>query len=138
MASGLLDSSRRLGGCLRLATLASSPPPIPAPRPAGPGGMKVLRAKERLRPMMGWVDTIPMPVVRTIGLLEILGAIGLILPPLTGIAPWLALAAAIGLVLVQVGGIAVHLSRGESRVIGLNIGLLVAAALTVWLGTTWL
>ncbi len=87
--------------------------------------------------MMGWVDTVPMPLVRLIGVLEVLGAAGLILPPLTGIAPWLAIAAAIGLVLIQIGGIAVHLSRGEVRKIGLNIALLAAAAATAWLGTVW-
>jgi hypothetical protein len=102
------------------------------------GGMKVARSREQLLPMMGWVDRVPMPLVRTIGALEILGAAGLLLPPLTGIAPGLAIAAAAGLVLIQVGGIAVHLSRGEARLIGLNIALLVAAAVTVWLGTTWL
>src|SRR6185436_12188476 len=88
------------------------------------GGKKVAQSQEQLQPMMGWVDTIPMPLVRTIGALEILGAAGLILPPLTGIAPWLAIAAAIGLVLIQVGAIVVHLSRGEARLIGLNIALL--------------
>jgi hypothetical protein len=102
------------------------------------GGKKVAQSQEQLQPMMGWVDRVPMPLVRTIGVLEVLGAIGLILPPLTGIAPGLAVAAAIGLVLIQIGGIAVHLSRGEARLIGLNIGLLAAAAVTVWLGTTWL
>jgi hypothetical protein len=102
------------------------------------GGKKVSQSQEQLQPMMGWVDQIPMPLVRTIGVLEILGAIGLVLPPLTGIAPWLAVAAAIGLVLIQVGGIAVHLSRGEARLIGLNIALLVTAGVVAWLGTTWL
>jgi DoxX-like family len=102
------------------------------------GGKKVLQSQERLRPMMGWVDQVPMPLVRLIGTLEVLGAAGMILPPLTGIAPWLAIAAAIGLVLIQVGGIALHVSRGEARQIGLNIALLAAAAATAWLGTTWL
>lgn len=88
--------------------------------------------------MMGWVDSVPMGFVRAIGVLEVLGAIGLILPPLTGIAPWLALAAASGLVLLQIGGIIVHLSRGEAKVIGLNIVLLVVAGLAVWLATVWL
>ncbi|MFG2437410.1 DoxX family protein [Streptomyces sp. NPDC048508] len=101
------------------------------------GGMKVLRSQEQLRPMMGWVDRVPMALVRVIGTLEILGAAGLILPPLTGIAPVLAVAAAVGLVLIQVGGIAVHVSRGEARLIGLNIALLAAAAASAWLGTTW-
>ncbi len=102
------------------------------------GGIKMFQSQDRLRPMMAWVDQIPMPLVRAIGTLEVLGAIGLILPPLTGVATALALAAAIGLVLVQIGGIVTHVSRGETKVIGLNIALLIAAAVTAWLATTWL
>ncbi|MFI6335792.1 DoxX family protein [Streptomyces sp. NPDC050535] len=102
------------------------------------GGKKVLQNPEQLRPMMGWVDSVPLPFVRLIGALEVLGAIGLLLPPLTGIAAWLAVAAAAGLVLVQIGGMTLHLSRGEVRETGLNIVLLALAALTVWLGTGWL
>jgi hypothetical protein len=102
------------------------------------GGKKVVQSQEQLQPMMGWVDTVPMPLVRTIGVLEVLGSVGLILPPLTGIAPGLAVAAAVGLVLIQVGGIVVHVSRGEARLIGLNIALLGAAAAAAWLGSTWL
>jgi hypothetical protein len=102
------------------------------------GGKKVAQSQEQLQPMMGWVDRVPMPLVRTIGVLEILGAIGLILPPATGIAPWPAVAAATGLVLIQVGGIVVHVSRGEARLIGLNVGLLATAAITAWLATVWL
>lgn len=102
------------------------------------GGIKVVQSKEKLRPMMAWVDTMPLGFVRTIGLLEVLGAVGLLLPPLTNIAPGLALAAAIGLVLVQIGGITLHLRRGETKAIGLNIALLIAAGVTAWLATTWL
>jgi hypothetical protein len=101
------------------------------------GGKKVAQTKEQLQPMMGWVDRVPMPLVRTIGALELAGAAGLILPPLTGVLPGLAIAAAAGLVLVQVGGIALHLARGEGRLIGLNIGLLAAAGVAVWLATVW-
>jgi uncharacterized membrane protein YphA (DoxX/SURF4 family) len=101
------------------------------------GGKKIAQSQDRLRPMMGWVDTVPMPLVRLIGVLEVLGAAGLILPPLTGIASWLAIAAATGLVLIQIGGITVHLRRGEVREIGLNLTLLAAAAVTAWLATTW-
>ncbi|HEV2636239.1 MAG TPA: DoxX family protein [Actinocrinis sp.] len=101
------------------------------------GGIKVVQSKDQLRPMMGWIDTVPLPLVRAIGTLEVLGAIGLILPPLTGIAPGLALAAAIGLVLVQVGGISLHLSRGEVKVLGLNIGLIALAGVATWLATIW-
>src|SRR5271156_558029 len=101
------------------------------------GGLKVLRSPDQLRPMMGWIDTMPLRLVRTIGVLEVLGALGLILPPLTGIAPALALAAAAGLAAIQVGGISLHLSRGEAKVIGLNIGLLVLAGAEIWLATVW-
>jgi hypothetical protein len=101
------------------------------------GGLKVLRSPDQLRPMMGWIDTVPLRLVRTIGVLEVLGAIGLILPPLTGIAPVLALAAAVGLVLIQVGGISLHLSRGETKVIWLNVVLLVLAGVEIWLATIW-
>lgn len=102
------------------------------------GALKMTRSKDQLRPMMGWVDAMPLRFVRTIGVLEVLGALGLILPPLTGVARGLAFAAAIGFVLVQIGALSLHLSRGEVKVIGLNIGLLALAAVAVWLATTWL
>jgi hypothetical protein len=102
------------------------------------GAIKVVRSKEQLRPMMAWIDDLPLRLTRTVGGLEVLGAIGLILPPLTGIAPWLGFAAAVGLVLVQVGAIAVHLRRGEVKVLGLNVVLIVLAAVEVWLATVWL
>ena len=102
------------------------------------GVIKVIRSKDQLRSMMAWIDDIPLPLTRTVGVLEVLGAIGLILPPLTGIVPGLALAAAIGLVLVQVGAIAVHLRRGEVKVLGLNLGLAILAAVEVWLSTAWI
>jgi len=102
------------------------------------GGKKVAQSKERLAPMMGWVDTIPMPVVRGIGTVEILGALGLVLPPLTGIAPVLALVSAAGFAVLQVLATGLHLSRGEAKVTGLNIALIVLAGVAAWLATTWL
>ena len=101
------------------------------------GGVKLVRSREQLRPMMAWVDSTPMPAVRAIGAVEVLGAAGLVLPPLTGIAPWLALAAAIGFVVLQIAATRVHLRMGD-RQIALNLGLVLTAAVTVWLATTWL
>ncbi|MGW4320683.1 DoxX family protein [Streptomyces sp. NPDC004684] len=98
------------------------------------GTLKMIRSRDRLRPMMAWVDHMPLPALRALGAVETLGATGLILPPLTGITPSLAPAAAIGFVLLQAGAIAVHL-RGEDRRIALNAGLAVAAAVTVWPAT---
>ncbi|MCX4632840.1 MULTISPECIES: DoxX family protein [unclassified Streptomyces] len=96
------------------------------------GTLKVIRSRDQLRPMMAWVDGIPLPALRALGTVEILGATGLVLPPLTGIAPSLAPAAAIGFVLLQIGAITVHLS-GQDRRIALNAGLIVTAAATIWL-----
>jgi len=101
------------------------------------GGKKIVQSKEQLAPMMGWVDTIPMGVVRLIGLVEVLGAVGLVLPPLTGVAPGLAIAAALGFLVLQVLATGLHLSRGEAGVTGLNVVLIALAAVAVWLATTW-
>ncbi|GAB2810288.1 DoxX family protein [Streptomyces daliensis] len=98
------------------------------------GTLKVIRSRDQLRPMMAWVDRVPLPALRALGAVEILGAAGLVLPPLTGTAPWVAPAAAIGFVLLQTGAIAVHLT-GEDRRIALNVGLTATAAVTVWLAT---
>ncbi|MFE9358439.1 DoxX family protein [Streptomyces olivaceoviridis] len=98
------------------------------------GTLKVIRSRDQLRPMMAWVDHMPLPALRALGAVEILGAAGLILPPLTGIAPSLAPAAAIGFVLLQAGAITVHLMGGDRR-ITLNAGLTATAAVTTWLAT---
>ncbi|NDL56630.1 DoxX family protein [Phytoactinopolyspora mesophila] len=101
------------------------------------GGKKVVQSKEQLAPMMSWVDTIPMRVVRAIGAVEILGVIGLVLPPLTGVAPFLAVVAAAGFVVLQVLATGLHLSRGEAKDTGLNVTLIAVAAVVVWLATAW-
>ncbi|MFF4484983.1 DoxX family protein [Streptomyces sp. NPDC001544] len=98
------------------------------------GTLKVIRSRDQLRPMMAWVDRIPLPALRALGAVEILGAAGLVLPPLTGTAVWPASAAAIGFVLLQTGAIAVHLT-GEDRRITLNVALIATAAVTMWLAT---
>jgi len=102
------------------------------------GGKKIMQSKDELRPMMAWVDSMPLRLVRTIGVLEVLASIGLVLPPLTGVLPALAMASAVGLTVLQVGATITHLSRGEARVIGLNIALIAASAATIWLSTVWL
>jgi hypothetical protein len=101
------------------------------------GGKKATQSKEQLAPMMGWVDTVPLWLIRVIGVIEVLGAVGLILPPLTGIAPALALVAALGFLVLQLLATGLHLSRGEARLTGLNVALIVLAGVTVWLATVW-
>jgi DoxX-like family len=95
------------------------------------GGLKVLRSPDHLRPMMGWTDTLPLRLVRAIGGLEVIAALGLILPAPPGIAPALALVAATGLLAIQVGAISLLLRRGEGRLMGFGIVLFVLAGVAV-------
>ena len=92
----------------------------------GVGAMKLVSPKERLAKNMGWVENASAPVVKLVGALEILGALGLVLPVLLNIAPVLTPLAASGLVAVQLVAIVVHLRRGERAIVP-NIVLLLLA-----------
>ena len=70
--------------------------------------------------------------MRLIGALEVLGAIGLVLPALTGVLPWLTPLAALGLVATMVGAILTHLRRNENSAIAVPVVLLVIAAFVAY------
>ncbi|MFF0468771.1 DoxX family protein [Micromonospora zamorensis] len=76
---------------------------------AGAGFAKLTQPKDKLRELMRWVDPVPPTQVKALGAVELLAALGLVLPPLTGIATVLTPLAATGLVIVMIGGILVHL-----------------------------
>jgi hypothetical protein len=63
------------------------------------GAMKVPATKASLagNPRMGWAEPFPIELIKVIGLAEVAGAVGLILPRIFDIATWLVPAAAIGL-----------------------------------------
>jgi uncharacterized membrane protein YphA (DoxX/SURF4 family) len=96
------------------------------------GIMKVTQPIDRLETRMEWVKDVGPRGVPLIGSLEILGAIGLILPALTGILPWLTPVAAAGLALTMVGAMITHGRRGEYSGIGVNVVLLVLALFVVY------
>lgn len=99
------------------------------------GGQKLARTQQKLAESgLAWAGAFPAWSVKVIGLLEVLGAIGLILAPLTGIAPALAPWAGVGLALVQVGATITHLVRGEVKMLPINIVLLLVAAAVAWIG----
>jgi uncharacterized membrane protein YphA (DoxX/SURF4 family) len=64
---------------------------------------------------MAWAADVTDARFRTIGLLEVIGAIGLILPGVLGIAPGLVPVAALGLVLTMIGAIVTHVRYGETE-----------------------
>ena len=97
----------------------------------GAGSMKLAKSKAELQASgsMDWVEDFPEPRIKGIGTLEVLAAVGLILPALLDIAPVLVGAAAVGVVLLMLGAAATHLRRGEGQMVPVN---LVIAAIAVF------
>jgi uncharacterized membrane protein YphA (DoxX/SURF4 family) len=92
------------------------------------GGMKLARPRPALVGAgMGWAEDFSAPAVKGIGAAEVLGGLGLILPAVTGIAPWLVPVAALGLAVTMAGAIVVHVRRKETIVPPLVLGVLALA-----------
>jgi hypothetical protein len=94
------------------------------------GGTKAVSAKEALQaqPRMAYIRDLSAAQVTAIGLLEVAGAVGVILPRLTGILPWVSAVAAFALAVVQVVAIVVHLRRGEHSLVFNGVLLVLALA----------
>lgn len=88
---------------------------------------KVAQPVEKLRARWNWTKHVTPPVIRLISCLEILGALGLILPKATGYLPWLTPVAAVGLVLTMMGAILTHVRLHEAKAAGVPVVLLLLA-----------
>jgi hypothetical protein len=99
------------------------------------GSMKVFRPdKVRENPQMTWAHRRSDQYIRFVGTAEVLGALGLILPLVTGILPWLTVLAGVGLTLIQLLAIFTeHLPKKEYSALPLNI-ILLALSIFVILG----
>ena len=82
--------------------------------------------------MGAWPAALPEWAVRTIGSLEIAGALGLILPALTRILPKLTPIAAACFMLLQIGAMITHISLGEMGVLPVNLALFGLAGFLAW------
>jgi len=94
------------------------------------GGFKVFfyeKSRERLK----LAQVSPRSAVATIGVLEILGALGMILPAATGIMPWLTPVAAIGLALTMIGATGFNVKNGDASHVPVNLVLLLVAMFVV-------
>lgn len=96
------------------------------------GVMKATTPLPELAAQMPWVADTPAWVTRFAAVSEILGAIGLILPAATRIAPRLTPVAAGGLATIMVFASVLHASRGEFDVLPVNVLLFAAAAFVAW------
>lgn len=97
------------------------------------GSLKIVRPKEKLIASgIAWAEDFGLGMLKAIGALEVLAAVGLILPAVLGIAPVLVPLAALGLVVVMVGAAITHVRRKESPGIIVNLVILALAAVVVW------
>ena len=93
----------------------------------GAGIAKLTQTKDALyEKKLTWVEDFSGGQVKGIGALELLGALGLILPAFVDGLEWLVPTAAAGLFLVMVGAVITHIRRKESFVPPMVLGLLAA------------
>ena len=95
----------------------------------GAGAMKLTQSKQQLMASgnMDWTEDFPEPQIKGIGLLEVLAALGLVLPALLDVAPTLVGVAAVGVALLMLSAAATHLRRGEGKLVPVNVVLLAIA-----------
>ncbi len=77
---------------------------------------------------MAWTEDFSDRGLKGNGAADVLGAIGVILPWLTGIAPILTPLAAVGLALLQFGAMIEHSRRKEYKILPVNAMLFLLAA----------
>ncbi len=94
----------------------------------GSGITKLARPRLALVGRLPYVADFSDTQVKGIGTLEVLAAIGLIVPPVLHIATFLTPLAAVGLILLMAGAIATHVRRREPQMVAVNLVLLTLAA----------
>jgi hypothetical protein len=95
-------------------------------------GYSMLFRVQQSRARMPWTRAMSIPVLRFIGIAEILGAVGVVLPAATGVQPWLTMAAAAGLVTVMVLASLFHIARREWPNLAVNLVLGALAAFVLY------
>nr|WP_306234967.1 DoxX family protein [Bradyrhizobium sp. Bra64] len=96
------------------------------------GLVKLLTPIPELAAMMPWAGQYSETFVRCIGLIDLAGGIGILLPALTRILPRLTVLAALGCTVLQVLALVFHISRGEAPVTPLNVVLLALSLFVLW------
>ena len=94
--------------------------------------MKLFSPIDKLSAMWPWTAQVPVWLVKFTGVIDMLGAAGLILPALLRIKPVLTPIAAICIIVLMVCASVFHISSGEASVIGVNIVFAVLAAFIAW------
>ena len=99
------------------------------------GAGKVIISKAKIATVSAsarWVEDFSAGSVKAIGALEMLGAVGLVLPAVLDIAPVLVPLAALGLVMVMIGAVLTRVRRREFKFMGVDLVYLGLAAFVAW------
>ncbi|RKR31335.1 MULTISPECIES: DoxX family protein [Paraburkholderia] len=96
------------------------------------GWIKLSKPIPELAAMWPWTGQLPEIVVRTLGIIDIAGGVGIFLPALLRIRPGLTVLAALGCVALQICALVFHASRGELAVTPVNLIFLVLATFVLW------
>lgn len=75
---------------------------------------------------------VPLPLMRTAGITELFGVVGVILPWLTGVARVLTPVSAVGFGLIMLLAASVHTRLREPRNVAANLAILAVAATVAW------
>lgn len=86
----------------------------------------------RLAAMWPWTAQVPVALLRFTGVVDLLGAAGILAPSLFRIKPWLSIGAAAGMVLLMILAGIFHIARGEAPAIWFNIVCAIMAAWVAW------
>ena len=97
------------------------------------GAMKLFQPKEKLVASgAGFLEGFSPGSIQAIGALEILAAVGLILPAALGIAPVLVPLAALGLVMLMLGAVITRIRRHELKFMVADLVYLALAGFVAW------
>ena len=94
--------------------------------------MKIIFSIPHLAEIWPWAGVLSPFEVRGLGVIDLLGGLGLILPMLSGIRPRLTIAAALGCALLQVCAMTFHILRGEANDTPVNFFLLAMVLFIAW------
>lgn len=94
--------------------------------------MKLFTPIPALAAMWPWTGQFPEVVVRGLGVIDLAGGLGILLPALTRIRPSLTVTAAACCALLQICAMAFHISRGEAEAVPVNIVFLVLSLFVFW------
>jgi DoxX-like family len=96
------------------------------------GCVKIVKLGAELTATVPWTIDVPLPLIRAIGVCELLGAVGLVLPAATRVRPHLTPMAASCLTALMALAVTFHLYRGDTQVLIVPAILGLASALVAW------